>query len=67
MKLRHKLAAVAALGGAAVQSAHAELPAAITTAITGAQTDMTTLYTSLIGVGAAIWVLRVIYRKFAVR
>lgn len=67
MKMFLKLAAVSALAGAAVQSAHAALPAAVTTAMTDAQTDMTALYTTLIGVGATIWVLRIIYRKFSVR
>lgn len=59
--------ALAALPLVAMGSAHAALPASITTAIAGAETDMTALYVALIGVGAAIWVLRVIYRKFAVR
>lgn len=71
MKLSPKLAALVALavglGAGVTTTAQAALPAAITTAISGAETDMAALYTALIGVGAAIWVLRIIYRKFAVR
>lgn len=51
----------------AAGSAHAALPTAVTDAITTGQTDMTALYTALIGAGAAIWVLRLIARKFSFR
>jgi hypothetical protein len=58
------LAGAAAL---AATSAHAALDTAVTTAITTAQTDMSTLYSTLTGAGVALWVLRIIYKKFVIR
>lgn len=46
---------------------HAALPAAVTTAVENAETDMTELITTLIGAGAVLWVLNIIYRRFAIR
>lgn len=48
-------------------AAHAELPAAVTTAITGAQTDLLALFAALTAAGVAIWVGRIIYNKFRVK
>lgn len=53
--------------GLTFSQAHAALDASITTAITGAQTDLTSLYTALTTAGAALFVLRLIYRKFTIR
>lgn len=50
-----KVAAVLAIGTAAVSSAHAELPAAVSTAITGYQTDATTAIGLIMGAGVVIW------------
>lgn len=66
MKMLKKLAAVAAPAGL-VGSAHAALSTEVTTAITTAQTDLLALYAALTGAGVAIWVGRLIYRKFVVR
>jgi hypothetical protein len=52
---------------AMVSPAHAALDAAITTAITAAQTDLLALLTALTVAGAAIWVGRVIYAHFRVK
>jgi hypothetical protein len=60
-------AALGAATVAAVSSAHAALPEAVTTAITGAQTDLLALLGALTTAGVAIWVGRVIYNKFKVR
>ncbi len=57
------VAAVAALG----QSAHAALPTEVTTAITNAQADLIALFGALTAAGVAIWLARVIYRKFSVK
>lgn len=46
--------------------AHAELPAGITTAITGAQTDGTTLVGALAGAGAVIFILWRVLARFGV-
>lgn len=43
---------------------HAALDAAVTTAITAAQTDLTSLYGALTTAGAALFVLRIIYKRF---
>jgi hypothetical protein len=48
-------------------SAHAALDASVTTAITNAQTDMLALFAALTTAGAAIWVARLIYKRFSVR
>lgn len=58
-----KVGVVGAVTTAAV-SAHAALDVAVTGAITTAQTDLTTLYASLTGAGAALFVSRIIYRRF---
>ncbi len=52
---------------AAAAASHAALDSAVTTAITTAQTDMLALLSALTTAGVAIWVGRLIYRKFAVR
>jgi len=48
-------------------AAHAALPEGVTTAITGAQTDLLALFGALTAAGVAIWVGRVIYNKFKVK
>lgn len=55
------------MGVMASMPAHAALDTAVTTAITTAQTDILALLTALTGAGVAIWVGRLIYRKFTVR
>jgi uncharacterized protein HemY len=50
--------------GMTMSQAHAALDAAVTTAITAAETDLTALYGALTTAGAALFVLRIIYRKF---
>jgi len=62
-----KLGGVSALVAGAVSSAHAELPTAVTGAITSAQTDMLALFSALTVAGAAIWVARLIYKRFSVK
>lgn len=49
---------------ALVQQSHAAIDAAVTTAITGAQTDLLSLTATLTGVGVAIWVAMLIYNRF---
>ena len=61
-----KLALVGSVASMAAAS-HAALDTAVTTAITTAQTDILSLLTALTGAGVAIWVGRLIYRKFTVR
>jgi hypothetical protein len=61
-----KLAFVAPLLAVAGAS-HAALDSAVTTAITTAQTDLIALFAALTTAGVAIWIGRVIYRKFAVK
>jgi hypothetical protein len=62
-------AVVAASAGSflAAGSAHAALPTEVTAAITAAQTDLLALFAALTVAGAAIWVGRLIYRKFSIR
>lgn len=58
------------LGVAAVSTigmANAALDSAVTAAITSAQTDLLALFSALTAAGVAIWVGRLIYRKFAVK
>jgi hypothetical protein len=62
-----RLAAIPAVVLAVSVPAHAALDVAVTTAITSAQTDILALLTALTTAGAAIWVARLIYRKFSVR
>lgn len=66
---RYKLARLSLIPAAVLASgsAFAELPAAVTTAITGAQTDLVALFAALIAAGVAIWVSRIIYNKFKVK
>jgi len=47
-----------------VQRANAAIDAAVTTAITGAQTDLLALTATLTGAGVAIWVALLIYHRF---
>lgn len=46
------------------QSAHAELPAAVATAITATTTDGGTLIGLLAAAGAAIWLIAKLLKKF---
>ncbi len=62
-KLSLILAPVAVLAS----QAHAALPSEVTTAITNAQTDLIALFAALTAAGVAIWLARVIYRKFSVK
>jgi spore coat polysaccharide biosynthesis protein SpsF (cytidylyltransferase family) len=52
---KSKSAAVVAIATAAATSAHAELPAAVSTAIAGYQTDATTAIGLIMGAGVVIW------------
>jgi len=47
--------------------AHAALPDGVASAITTAQTDILALLAALIGAGVAIWVVRLIARRFSVK
>ena len=62
-----RLSAIAAAAAAGVGSANAALDAAVTTAITSAQGDLLALYGALTAAGVAIWIGRLIYRKFTVK
>ncbi|MDO8447542.1 MAG: major capsid protein [Rhodoferax sp.] len=63
-----RLAVVGAgVGSMVAVPAHAALDAAVTTAITAAQTDLLALFAALTTAGAAIWVARLIYKRFSVR
>lgn len=53
--------------GGIVGSVHAALSTEVTTAVTTAQNDLLALYAALTAAGVAIWVGRLIYRKFVVR
>lgn len=61
------VALIAMIGAGFTLPAAAELPTAVTTAITGAQTDLLALFAALTAAGVAIWVGRIIYNKFRVR
>jgi hypothetical protein len=63
MKKLLVLAPVASFAAAS----HAALDSAVTTAITTAQTDLLALLAALTTAGVAIWVGRLIYRKFTVK
>jgi len=63
MKKLIVLPVISGFGGAAM----AAVPEAVTTAITGAQTDLLALLAALTTAGVAIWVGRLIYNKFKVR
>lgn len=65
--VKAKALALAAVAGASIGTAHAALPAAVTDALDGAETDLLALYAALTAVGAALFVARIIYRKFAIR
>ncbi|MFI8979178.1 major capsid protein [Ectopseudomonas khazarica] len=60
--LRRSLGASAAVGLLVVQQAHAELPTGVTDAITGAQTDGTTLAGLVLAVIIAIAAFKYIRR-----
>lgn len=62
-----RIVAGGAATGGIVGSAHAALGTEVTTAITTAQNDLLALYAALTAAGVAIWVGRLIYRKFVVR
>jgi hypothetical protein len=64
MKLSFKKLAVAATTLGAAVASHAAVDPAVTTAITGAQTDGLTVVTALTVMGATIWGATYIYRKF---
>ena len=64
---RSKVTAVVAVGtvaAGATASAHAALPAAVETAITGYSTDAGTAIGLVIGAGVVIWGLMKLGRKF---
>ena len=50
----------------ATGTAMADVPAGVTTAITGAQTDGTTIVTALAAAGAAVFLIAKVLRKFGV-
>lgn len=58
-----RLAFISATTALAVGSAHAELPAAVATSITAAQTDMTTAIGLIIGAMVVVWGLRKLGQK----
>lgn len=62
-----KVASVLAIGAAAASSAHAELPAAVSTAITGYQTDATTAIGLIMAAGVVIWGLMKLATKLGWR
>lgn len=62
-----RLAAISAAAAASIGSANAALDTAVTAAITTAQTDLLALYAALTTAGVAIWIGRLIYRKFSVK
>lgn len=62
-----KLALLAPVALLVSQAANAALSTEVTTAITTAQGDLIALFGALTTAGVAIWVARLIYRKFAVR
>jgi len=57
------LGGLSALGG----TVFAAVPTAVTDAITAAQTDLLAVMSALTVAGAAIWVGRLIYRRFTVK
>jgi hypothetical protein len=64
MKLSVKKLAVAATTLGVAAASHAAVDPAITTAITGAQTDALTVVTALTVMGAAVWGANYVRRKF---
>lgn len=62
-----RLAVISAAAAASIGSANAALDTAVTAAITTAQTDLLALYAALTTAGVAIWIGRLIYRKFTVK
>jgi hypothetical protein len=62
-----KLAALSAAASLVTLPAHAALDAAVTTAITTAQTDLLALFSALTAAGVVIWVGKMIYSKFRVK
>jgi len=65
MNIKKVLVPVGALS--VVGMANAALDTAVTAAITAAQTDLLALFAALTTAGAAIWVARLIYKRFSVR
>lgn len=64
---KHILRGIGAAGLlSVVASAHAELPAAVGTSITAAQTDGGTLIGMLAAAGAAVFIIAKILRRFGV-
>lgn len=55
---------VLGLFGLGVASAHAAVPAAVTTAISDAQADLETVMTGLIVMAAVVYALRWVYARF---
>lgn len=66
MKFVRNLAGIAGASLALVGMAHAELPAAVSTAVTGAQTDGTTLIGIMAAAGAAVFLIAKLLKKFGV-
>jgi len=64
MKLSQKIALAGAIVLGAVAPAFASVDPAISTAISGAQTDALTVITALTVMGAAVWGANYIRRKF---
>jgi hypothetical protein len=64
MKLSVKKLAVAATALGAAAASHAAVDAAITTAISGAQTDALAVVTALTVMGATVWGANYVRRKF---
>lgn len=62
-----RLAAIPAFVAATTGSAMAALPTEVSTAITGAQTDLLSLLSMLTTAGIAIWAGTVLYNRFKVR
>lgn len=60
------LGAFSAVIAASIGSAFADLPAGVSTAITGAQTDGVTVLGLLAAAGAAVFVIAKVLRKFGV-
>jgi hypothetical protein len=67
MSLVKKSLVALGVSAAAINSAFAALPTAVTEGITTAQTDLIALLAALTAAGIAVWVARVIYNKFRVR
>lgn len=67
--IKRGLKAAGVIGAASlalVQSAHAELPAGVTTGITGAQADGLTVIGALAAAGAAVFIIHKLLKRFGV-